>query len=196
LPLAIAGFLDPSGSIKEAARGRQAGLEAGTASPQHSAMQRAAAESDTIELRDEAATLALGRRLARVLKPGDVLALRGPLGAGKTTLARGLIRAWTGEPDIDVPSPTFTLAQIYESAAGALWHMDLYRLKAPEEALEIGLEEALATALCVVEWPERLLDLLPASRVDLVLQVGEGGRRARISWHGDAAARRKEFSFA
>lgn len=159
-------------------------------------MQQTAAESDEIPLIDEAATSSLGARLARVLRLGDFLALTGPLGAGKTTLARGLIRAWTGDPDLEAPSPTFTLAQIYEGPGGALWHMDLYRLKSPEEALEIGLEEALATALCVVEWPERLEALLPASRVDLVLQTIGDERRAQIHWSGDAVARRREFSFA
>ena len=192
----FAGFTRAPRSITEAAGARQAGLEAGAASPQHCSMQKAAVESDEIPLADEAATLALGARLAAALKAGDFLALSGPLGAGKTTLARGLIRAWTGDEEIEAPSPTFTLAQIYEGPKGALWHMDLYRLRSPEEALEIGLEEALGAALCVVEWPERLGGLMPASRTELALRAERGGRLARLRWFGDAAARHKEFSFS
>ncbi|MBU6407184.1 MAG: tRNA (adenosine(37)-N6)-threonylcarbamoyltransferase complex ATPase subunit type 1 TsaE [Alphaproteobacteria bacterium] len=158
-------------------------------------MQKAAVESEERPLEDEAATLALGARLAGLLRPGEFLGLKGPLGAGKTTLARGLIRAWTGDDALEPPSPSYTLAQIYEGPAGVLWHMDLYRLRTPEEALEIGLEEALATALCIVEWPERLGPLSPPSRMELALRDDQGRRTARLSWFGDAAARRKEFGF-
>jgi tRNA threonylcarbamoyl adenosine modification protein YjeE len=158
-------------------------------------MQKAAVESDEIPLGDEAATLALGARLAVGLETGDFLALTGALGAGKTTLARGLIRAWTEDDDVEAPSPTFTLAQIYDGPKGPLWHMDLYRLRSPEEALEIGLEEALGAALCVVEWPERLGSLIPASRTELALRADGARRLARLRWFGDAAARQKEFSF-
>src|SRR5262245_61100891 len=112
-------------------------------------------------LADEAETRALGARLAATLSAGDCVALSGPLGVGKTSCARGAIAAWCGR-DEEAPSPTFTLVQIYEGPRGALWHMDLYRLKAPEQAYELGLEDALADAVCLIEWPERLGALLPA----------------------------------
>jgi len=104
------------------------------------------------DLPDAAATAALGAQLAAALRPGDVVLLWGGLGAGKTTLARGLIAAWTGI-DEDAPSPTYTLVQVYESARGPLWHMDLYRLEDAEEALELGLEDALVEAVTLIEWP-------------------------------------------
>ncbi|MGE3143549.1 MAG: tRNA (adenosine(37)-N6)-threonylcarbamoyltransferase complex ATPase subunit type 1 TsaE, partial [Hyphomonadaceae bacterium] len=109
---------------------------------------------------------------------------RGGLGAGKTTLARGAVSAWAGHGE-DAPSPTFTLIQIYEGPKGPLWHLDLYRLKSPEEAFELGLEEAFATAFCLIEWPERLGGLLPALRLDIRLEPAEAGRTARIEAHGE-----------
>lgn len=90
-------------------------------------------DSREITLADAAATLALGRRLGDALGPGDVVCLSGNLGAGKTTLARGAIEAWTGQPE-EAPSPTFTLVQTYEGSRGELWHVDLYRLKRPDDA--------------------------------------------------------------
>ncbi len=143
-------------------------------------------------LADEAATLALGAKLGAWLQVGDVVCLIGALGAGKTTLARGAVRAWTGEVNLEVPSPTFTLAQLYEGSRGVLWHMDLYRLRAAEEALEIGLEEALAQGACLIEWPERLGALAPADRTELALTAVEtasgAARAARLVTLG--AARR------
>ena len=91
-----------------------------------------ASDSRDIVLPDAAATLALGRRLGNTLEPGDVVCLSGALGAGKTTLARGGIAAWTGQEE-ETPSPTFTLVQTYDGPKGELWHVDLYRLKRPEE---------------------------------------------------------------
>lgn len=135
-----------------------------------------------LPLPDPAATEALGARLARLLVPRDVLFLRGDLGAGKTTLARGLIEAWTGEAE--APSPTYTLVQTYEGPAGPLWHMDLYRLKDPEEALELGLEEGLDEALLLIEWPERLGALAPDDRIEIALLPAGAGRIAEVSGHG------------
>ena len=108
----------------------------------------------TIPLADAEATTALGARIAPLLRGGDAVLLYGPLGMGKSTLARGLIRALT-RPDEDVPSPTFTLVQFYETSPPVA-HFDLYRLTRPEEAFEIGLDEALDEGAVLIEWPERL----------------------------------------
>ncbi|HYD30900.1 MAG TPA: tRNA (adenosine(37)-N6)-threonylcarbamoyltransferase complex ATPase subunit type 1 TsaE [Azospirillaceae bacterium] len=124
----------------------------------------------TFELRDEAATERLAHRLGRVLAPGDVIALRGDLGAGKTAFARALIRSLT-HADEDVPSPTFTLVQTYDTDRGAVWHFDLYRLSSPDEAIELGWDE-VPVGIALVEWPDRLGRLLPAGRLDLTLSFG------------------------
>jgi tRNA threonylcarbamoyladenosine biosynthesis protein TsaE len=135
-----------------------------------------------IELGNAEATAALGKALARRLEAGDVVFLEGDLGAGKTTLARGLIEAWTGETD--APSPTYTLVQTYEGAAGPLWHMDLYRLKQPDDVLELGLEEALGVALLLIEWPDRLGPYAPTDRIEIRLQPHAEGRIAAITGLG------------
>lgn len=138
----------------------------------------------TLTLADEAATRRLGAQLAAVLAAGDVLALEGDLGAGKTTLARGLIQAALGQ-DEPVPSPTFTLVQTYEpEGAPAIWHFDLYRLTDPDELIEIGWEEALAGGIALVEWPERADRALPAATLWLRLEEAGSGRRAVFA--GDA----------
>ena len=140
-----------------------------------------------IALPDEAATTALGARLAPLLRPGDAVMLSGPLGMGKSTLARGLIRALT-RPDEDVPSPTFTLVQFYESDPPVA-HFDLYRLTRPEEAWEIGLEDALDRGAVLVEWAERLGPLLDEAlgeeRLEIILEEKGGGRLATVSVAGD-----------
>ena len=109
-----------------------------------------------LPLADADATTALGQRIAPLLEPGETVLLFGPLGMGKSTLARGLIRALTS-PDEDVPSPTFTLVQWYDSDPPVA-HFDLYRLTRPEEVFEIGLDEALDVGCALIEWPERLGD--------------------------------------
>jgi tRNA threonylcarbamoyladenosine biosynthesis protein TsaE len=136
-----------------------------------------------IGLADAAATGALGARLANSLEVGDAVLLTGGLGAGKSTLARGLIRALTG-PDEDVPSPTFTLVQFYEGGRLPVAHFDLYRLSAPEEAYELGIDEALETGAILVEWPQRLGAGLPADRLDIELSEDGDGRIAKIAPHG------------
>ena len=144
-------------------------------------------------LEGEAATARLGAAVAAELKPGDVVCLSGPLGAGKSSLARGLIRALTS-PDEDVPSPTFTLVQLYEGRP-SLAHFDLYRLTSPEEAFELGLDEALEDGAAVIEWPQRLEGRLPPDRLDIEIafdETGEG-RRARLTPHGAWEGRGIEF---
>ncbi|MGE5504013.1 MAG: tRNA (adenosine(37)-N6)-threonylcarbamoyltransferase complex ATPase subunit type 1 TsaE [Actinomycetota bacterium] len=143
----------------------------------------------SIPLADEAATIRLGQRLAGLVRTGDVLALSGGLGAGKTTLARALIRALT-DPDEEVPSPTFTLVQGYDAEAGPVWHFDLYRLDRPDDAVELGLDDALADGITLIEWPERLGPLLPRRRLDLRLAVAPTGRVADLIDAGGAWADR------
>jgi tRNA threonylcarbamoyladenosine biosynthesis protein TsaE len=137
----------------------------------------------TIDLPDEKATARLGAALARALKRHDAVCLSGPLGAGKSTLARGLVRALTG-PNEDVPSPTFTLVQIYEGPDFPVAHFDLYRLARAAEAYEIGLEEALKDGAAVIEWPERLGPDLPPDRLDIDISIQGRGRAARLVPHG------------
>jgi tRNA threonylcarbamoyladenosine biosynthesis protein TsaE len=132
----------------------------------------------TIDLADDAATAALGARIGAAARPGDVVALVGDLGAGKTTLARGLIRSLMG-PETEAPSPTFTLVQSYVAPSLTIWHFDLYRLKDPGEARELGLEEAV-DGLAVIEWPERLGRDLPHARLEVRLSFSEQGRIARL----------------
>jgi tRNA threonylcarbamoyladenosine biosynthesis protein TsaE len=130
-----------------------------------------------IRLADAAATEAFGAALAPSLRPGDVIALYGSLGAGKTTLARGLLRG-LGH-DGDVSSPTFPIVQAYAppDTRIPLWHVDLYRIEHGSELDEIGLSDALGEAALVIEWPERLPSLWPEA-LRLTLSVGPGGGRA------------------
>lgn len=140
---------------------------------------------------DPAATDRFGAALGARLRPGDVVALSGDLGAGKSALARAAIRARLGDPRAEVPSPTFTLIQIYEAAGLTLWHVDLYRLGEAEEASELGLEEAFAEAACLIEWPERLGAALPRDALRIALTQEGEGRRAAIAapppWAGRVA---------
>ena len=133
-----------------------------------------------LDLPTEEHTLKLGAALAMQARRGDVIALSGPLGAGKTTLARGFIRHLTSD-DEEVVSPTFTLVQVYEAPAAPIWHFDLYRLTKADEALELGLEEALATGISLIEWPERLGALLPAASLNVALSVRGEYRQAVLS---------------
>ena len=139
-----------------------------------------------IALLDEAATAALGRAIAPLLRTGDALLLDGPLGMGKSTLARGLIRALAGT-DVEVPSPTFTLVQFYETSPPVA-HFDLYRLERSAEAAEIGLDEALDVGAAVIEWPERLGEdpeaWLGPDRLTIRLNEDGAGRVATVSGAG------------
>jgi tRNA threonylcarbamoyladenosine biosynthesis protein TsaE len=147
-------------------------------------MRRAAAPDSIaermIDLPDEAATAQLARRVAALARPGDVVALSGDLGTGKTLFARAFI----GEED--VPSPTFTLVQTYDRPMGRVWHFDLYRLKSPEEAIELDIEDAFAEGISLIEWPERLGGFLPAQRLDIGLEFAgrPTARKARLEGRG------------
>ena len=127
---------------------------------------------------------AWGARLAEVLCIGDIIALEGTLGSGKTTLARSIIRAVYGETTV-VPSPTFTLVQIYEGERLPIWHCDLYRLESSEETLELGLDEAYREAVTLIEWPDRLGGTLPKNALNLRLEneasTNENFRRIFLS---------------
>ncbi len=138
-----------------------------------------------IPLPTEAATQALAACIAPLLRPGDTLLLDGGIGAGKTAFARALIRARLGNPAEDVPSPTFTLVQTYPAPDGDIWHADLYRLSHPDEAQELGLTEAMESAICLIEWPDRLADLAPTDALLLRFEALADGNH-RVSLTGPA----------
>jgi tRNA threonylcarbamoyl adenosine modification protein YjeE len=141
-------------------------------------------------LPNEAATLALGRRLGGVASAGDVIALHGNLGAGKTCFARGFA-AGLQVPNLrEVTSPTFALWHIHEGGMVTLHHLDLYRLAGPDEAFSIGLEDVLGgDGVCLVEWPGRAPELFPSNAVHLTLSVAPEGRHASLTGLGERAAR-------
>jgi len=130
-----------------------------------------------------AATDRLGATLGQLLAAGRIITLSGPLGVGKSELARAIIRHGCGETG-DIPSPSFTLVQTYQTADGmAVWHMDCWRLESPDEALNLGIEDAFFEAACLIEWPEKLGPLLPADRIEIVLGMAadDNGRVAEIT---------------
>jgi tRNA threonylcarbamoyladenosine biosynthesis protein TsaE len=143
-----------------------------------------------IELPDEAATAALATRLARLARRGDVIALKGELGTGKTSFARAFIRARAGQHET-VPSPTFTLVQVYELPDLSIWHVDGYRLRHPDEAWELGLEDAFHDGVSLIEWPERLGPLVPDRRLEIIFEHGAASdaRRAIVDAGPDWAVR-------
>lgn len=138
-----------------------------------------------LPLPSEADTAALGERLALVAVPGDCLLLSGPIGAGKSTLARAFIRARCGAAE-EVPSPTFTLVQVYEDGKTEIWHADLYRLTHPDEVWELGLDEAFIRAISLIEWPDRLGKHVPEGALHLALEADGEGRRAVLRGGRDA----------
>ncbi len=125
---------------------------------------------ERLSLPDLAATEALGRRLAAVLRPGDAVLLEGPLGAGKSALARAVLRALAEDPMLEVPSPSFTLVQGYDTPRGPAHHFDLWRLHGPEALPELGWDEALE-GMVLVEWPDRLGPLRPAAALTVALRL-------------------------
>lgn len=131
-----------------------------------------------IPLPDAQATTALGQALARHLRAGDTLLLVGDLGAGKSHLARAVIQALLPVPE-DVPSPTFTLVQTYAGPGFDIWHADLYRLAGGADLGELGLDAALGQALCLIEWPDRMV--APPGALTIALLPDGAGRVARMS---------------
>ena len=136
-----------------------------------------------------AETERLAQRLAPHAAPGDVIGLSGALGSGKTAFARAFIRARLGRAEEEVPSPTFTLVQLYEHAAAAIWHFDLYRLGEAEDAYELGIEDAFSGAISLIEWPEKLGAIMPGDwlQVHLAPVEGEEERLVTITPHGPRA---------
>lgn len=147
----------------------------------------------TQRIENEAELAVFAARLAPLLRGGDVICLRGDLGAGKTALSRALIRHLAGNPDEEVPSPTFTLVQMYDLPHFTLWHFDLYRLDEEErDILELGWEEARRGGVALVEWPDRLGSLLPADRIEIDIRFVNGAETARdiiVTGFGAAQAR-------
>ena len=145
--------------------------------------------AQSVELADLGATDLLGARIAAALHVGDAVALEGDMGAGKTTLARAILHA-LGVTE-EVPSPTFTLVQYYETAKLPVRHYDLYRIENPAEVEELGLDEALDEGAALIEWPERALAWMPADRLHVAMRLKNGARSARISgpqrWAGAIA---------
>jgi len=146
--------------------------------------RRADGDALVVALPDLDATAALGRFIAGRAGAGDVLLLKGPLGVGKTTLARAIIAAFL--PGQEVPSPSFTLVQGYEAKGMDIVHFDLYRLESEADLFELGWEDVVGRALVIVEWPELIHALLPEDRLEITLMHGkaEGERLARLVPHG------------
>ncbi|WP_299608344.1 tRNA (adenosine(37)-N6)-threonylcarbamoyltransferase complex ATPase subunit type 1 TsaE [uncultured Tateyamaria sp.] len=122
-----------------------------------------------------------GASLGPLLRPGDVILLEGDVGAGKTHFARALIQSVLLAAE-DVPSPTFTLVQVYDTRNGPLWHTDLYRVSADTEVDELGLTDAFEDAICLVEWPDRLGPLTPGDALTIAIKAKDEGRAATLTW--------------
>jgi tRNA threonylcarbamoyladenosine biosynthesis protein TsaE len=133
-------------------------------------------------LSDADATTALAHALAPLLRPGDTLLLQGQLGAGKSHFARAMIRALIGPggESAEVPSPSFTLVQTYDTRKGEVWHADLYRLSDPQEVIELGLDLAMEEAICLIEWPDRIAPDWPSHAVCLRLDAPRAAPDTRI----------------
>jgi len=150
-----------------------------------------------IALTDEAATTRLAARLAAAAEPGDVLALSGDLGSGKTVFARAFINARSTEPQ-EIPSPTFTLVQEYIFPPDiAVYHFDLFRIENAEETIELGMDEAFQDGISLIEWPERMAGRLPDDRLEIVLTQGDdaGSRQADLIGHGSWEPRLEKILF-
>lgn len=135
-----------------------------------------------LPLASEDAAARFGAALGPLLQCGDIICLAGPLGAGKTTLARGLITALFGPGDI--PSPTFTLVETYRGDSLSLWHFDLYRLEQASEVWELGLEDSLNDGVTLIEWPDRIAGLLPPDALHLNIDIDKPGQRRLLRIEG------------
>ena len=132
-----------------------------------------------IILHSENETTALAVKIGNILKPADIILLYGEIGAGKSFLCRALLHH-IFSPELEVPSPTFTLVQTYEGDEMEYWHCDLYRLNNPEEAIELGLDEAFETAICLIEWPDRLGSLIPKRALSIFMKAEDGFHSATL----------------
>lgn len=140
----------------------------------------------TFDLNSPEATAHFAQSLAPLLGAGDVVFLEGPIGAGKTHFARSLIQSLLPAPE-DIPSPTFTIVQVYDGPDCEIWHSDLYRLSHPDEAIELGLDEAFEDAICLVEWPDRLGADAPDKALWITLETtGDDTRRLTCRWSDPA----------
>jgi hypothetical protein len=154
--------------------------------------------SFVVALPSEDATRRLAIDIGNALEPGNFVTLSGDLGAGKTTFARALIRHLAGDPDIAVPSPTFTLMQAYDLPRFPLVHADLYRLSGPGELIELGFDDLPERAVVLLEWPDRAAGFLPPNRLDIALtlapDLGMQTRNARVTGYGAFAARAERIA--
>lgn len=142
----------------------------------------------TIHLPLEHDTVQFAERMAAILGAGDTLLLSGDIGAGKSAFSRAVIRS-LADAEIEVPSPTFTLVQTYEVDPAEVWHCDLYRLTHPDEAYELGLDEAFETAICLIEWPDRLGETKPAGALTLHFEARTNGHAVSFTAINDWATR-------
>lgn len=156
-------------------------------------MQGISDEVVKVQLDTEEAMQGFGAALARLARIGDSLLLSGPVGSGKSTLARAFIRERLASPAEEIPSPTFTLVQTYEHETGDIWHCDLYRLTSTDEIIELGLTEAFQSAICLIEWPDRLGEDAPKEGLRINLSMHPNGRIARLAGTSDWNERLREF---
>ena len=136
-----------------------------------------------LQLPNQSATETLGVRLAKTANRGDVICLQGNLGIGKSVLARAFIRAYCQTSE-DIPSPTFTLVQTYDLAPVPVFHFDLYRLESLDEVYELGIEEAFAYGISIIEWPDRLGEYSPPNRLEVHIMPGNDDTSREINLTG------------
>ena len=136
-------------------------------------------QMQTVSINNETDMLAFGARIMGQLSPGQTVCLTGGLGAGKTTLVRGMIQGVLGE--IEVPSPTYTLVQTYDMPDFELWHCDMYRLERPEDGYELGLMDAFEEAVCLIEWPDKLGKLIPEDALSIEIAFDGEGRKVTLT---------------
>lgn len=139
----------------------------------------------TIASDGAAQTECMGRAISAVLTPGDLVAVSGELGAGKSVLCRAIVRALMADNDLEVPSPSYTLVNVYDRSDFEIWHADLYRVGDDSELEEIGLDDAVSDAVVLLEWPERWTDL-PERRLHIAIQVtGDDERHLKLTFSGE-----------
>ncbi|MBL0319422.1 MAG: tRNA (adenosine(37)-N6)-threonylcarbamoyltransferase complex ATPase subunit type 1 TsaE [Alphaproteobacteria bacterium] len=137
---------------------------------------------NTMIFNDQSSLEQFAVEFGQSLIPGDVVTLEGDLGAGKTTFTRALLRGISNHPTLEVPSPTFSLVQTYQTPKGEIWHFDLYRLEDTQEVFELGIEEALANGIAIIEWPQLIETYLPAHTKRLHIECGEAPHTRMIKF--------------